>query len=90
MPYHVEYFNTDNQKQSPSGFRRFALTICLFLLFCVLVSNYWPEGVSILKQSMLPDETLQAVEVFAQELNCGYSITDAVRNLLTSMKANAY
>ena len=90
MPYHIEYFNSDDQKQPSIGIRRFLLTSILFLLFCVLVSTLWPEGVILLKQTIFPDETLQAVVVFAQELNCGFSITDAVGNLFTSMKANAY
>ena len=90
MPYHMEYFNSDDQKQPSFRIRRFVLTSALFLFFCVLVLTLWPEGVVLLRQAIFPDETLQAVEGFAQELHCGYSITDAVKNLLTSIKANAY
>ena len=90
MPYHIEYFHSDDQKQPSIGIRRFVLTSILFLFFCVLVSTLWPEGALLLKQAVFPDETLHAVDVFAQELSCGYSITDAVRNFLISMKANAY
>ena len=44
--------------------------------------------VNVLKKTLLPNETLQAVEVFAQELNCGYSFADAARNFFMTVGKN--
>lgn len=88
MSYHIDYANTDSKCSSISGIRRFLLTACLFLLFSIYASDHWPEGVNVLKKTLLPNETLQAVEVFAQELNCGYSFADAARNFFMTVGKN--
>lgn len=90
VPYHIDYTNAVGKGRSVSGVRRFLLTACLFLLFSILVSDYWPEGMDMLKKTLLPNETLQAVEAFAQELNCGFSFADAARNFMKSVGVNGY
>ena len=90
MSYHVDYVKTGHRRVAAPGFRRLVFTACLFILFCILVSDHWPEAVNVLRQTLVPMDTLQAAEVFAQELNCGYSLADAARNFLASIGAHGY
>lgn len=88
MPYQITYFKTDKKMHTACWCRRWILTVCLFLLFSILVSDRWPEGAAVLRQALFPPETVQAAEVFAQELNCGYSFADAAGNFLMTIGAH--
>ena len=88
MAYCIEYEGENGERKGSSAVRRFFLSSCMLAFFGYLVSKYWPEGVAVLKQALLPEDTLKTAEVFAQELNCGFSVSDAVRNFLASLIGN--
>lgn len=78
--YRILYDSADTQKKNG---RCAVFTIILFFLFCGMVYTYWPEGRILLRTLLIPgdpDTTLHAAEVFAAELSCGGSISNAVRN----------
>lgn len=82
MGYRIHYLNSDQQKKQPKS-NRFCLTTLFFALYLLLVSFFWPEGNRYLKNLLLPgnaDATIQAIEVFVQELNCGEKIQDAAKD----------
>ena len=85
MGYRIHYTDSDLQKKQKYQSSRLSLTTLLFALYLLLVSLFWPEGSLFLKNlvfSGTPDTAREAVEVFAQELNCGTPLPDAARDFL--------
>lgn len=69
------------------------LTAVLFIMFCMAVCIYWPEGKALLQTLLIPGDpetTLQAAEVFAAEVGSGYALSDAVRNFCCALFENGY
>lgn len=88
MAYRIIYESEKDQMERSSNCRRFLLTVCFFLCFVWSAAKFWPEGRELLRILLIPgdpDMTLEAIEVFAQELGCGYPIKDAVQNFFNAV-----
>lgn len=73
--------------------RRLALTVFFFGVFLWSVFHFWPEGRELLKMALIPgnpDTTLEAAQVFAQELGCGFSLSDAAGNFFEAVRSHGY
>lgn len=84
MTYRIDYGQQQERPQKNHGIRKCILTSLFFLCFLHLVNVLWPEGRKMLRILLVPgdpDVTLHAVQVFASELEIGFSVTDAFRNL---------
>ena len=93
MAYQIIYDPNLKQDSKGNGIRRLLLTTAFFLCFLWMVGNLWPEGRELLKNLLIPgnpDMTLQAAEVFAQELGSGFSLADAARNFCIAVLENGY
>ena len=89
--YRIEYGSKSGGQAG--RIRPLILTGIFFLLFCVGVNAFWPEGRVLLRTLLIPgdpDTTLQAAEVFAAELGSGYAVVDAVRNFCSAVWKNGY
>ena len=83
VDYHVIYGSESLCKRRWSSLRRFFFTTGFFICFLWLVCGFWPDGQLLLKQLLIPGDpeiTLDAAEVFAQEIGSGFSLGDAIRN----------
>lgn len=81
----MEYIS---EKRKSCVGRRAVLTVLFFICFLQLVHAFWPEGKDMLQMLLIPGDpetTLQAAEVFAQEMECGYSLMDAAKNFCISV-----
>lgn len=90
--YHICY---DEEPRTGGTGRKRRWILTLFFLFCFfwVVSACWPEGREILKFLMIPgdpDQTLQAAEVFAQEIGSGFALGDAARNFCIAVLEHGY
>lgn len=87
MAYHVDYSSQNQLNHSGSGIRRIMMTISFFLCFLLLVNTFWPEGSTLLRNLLPgdPENALLAAEVFAGELESGFSIIDAAKNFCTAI-----
>ena len=59
---------------------RTLMTVSFFVCFLWTVSQFWPEGRELLQLLLIPgdpDVTLEAAEVFAQDLGSGEHLTAA-------------
>lgn len=93
MAYSIVYGMKQEQKNPRRKFRRFFLTAGMFLFFLWSVSSFWPEGKEILKFLLIPGDsetTIQAAEVFAQELSSGFSLADASQNFCIAVLEHGY
>ena len=93
MSYQITYGSKTDQNARGRGFRRVILTTAFFLCFLWMVGVYWPEGRELLKVMLIPgdpDYTLQAAQVFAQELGSGFSLSDASRNFCIAVLEHGY
>ena len=80
MGYKIHYTDVDRQKKQKHRSSHFCLTTLLFALYLLLVSLFWPEGSRFLKNMLISgtsDTAMDAIAVFAQELNCGIPLPDA-------------
>ncbi len=87
MPYCISY---EGEKKGHQGrsVRRMAMTVFFFGWFIWTVSHNWQEGRQLLQSLLIPgdpQETLEAVQVFAQELSCGFTLGDAMKNFCTAV-----
>lgn len=93
MAYQIMYDREAKKSRSGRWVVRFILTACFFLIFLRMVSSFWPEGRELLQTLLIPGDpemTLEAAEVFAQELNSGFSLYDAVRNFCAAVSEYAH
>ena len=93
LNYHIIYETEKRKKGKCSGLRRLFLTACFFLCFLWLVGTFWPDGQDLMKQLLIPgtpDITLEAAEVFAQEVGSGFSVTDAAWNFCLAVMSHGY
>jgi len=93
MAFRITYGVEKEQKQNKGRSRCFFLTAGFFLCFLWSVARFWPEGRELLRTLLIPGDpevTMEAAEVFAQELGCGYSLADAARNFCLSVLGNGY
>ena len=92
MAYRIIY-ESEKEHTQRNGGRRVLLTVVFFLCFLWSVAKFWPEGRKLLQILLIPGDaetTLEAAEVFAQELGCGYSLKDAVRNFCSTVLQNGF
>lgn len=57
------------------------MTAGFFLLFCLMVSAFWPEGRKLLQELLWPGDAevaRQAAEVMVQQLRWGEPLADAL------------
>ncbi len=83
MAYRVIYASDSREKKGARSGSFILMTVFFFILFLGAVFQFWPEGQLALQTWLLPwnsRRTLEAVEVFSQELSCGFSLGDAVQN----------
>lgn len=88
MAYRVDYFSKQNDTPSGQWVRRLIMAISFFLCFAFLVHFLWPEGRRFLQIMLIPgdpEQTLQAVQVFSEEIDCGFSFLDALKNLCAAV-----
>ena len=88
MSYRMIYEPGSRAEGGNSVIFRTLMTASFFVCFLWTVSRFWPEGRELLKLLLIPgdpDMTLEAIEVFAQELGCGYPIKDAVQNFFDAV-----
>lgn len=94
MGYRVEY--------DPSGIKRFGrreksrrlplLTMVFFLIFLLMVSAFWPRGMQVLREMLIPGDseaTLAAWEALTWELHAGESVGSAVESFCREIFCNA-
>ena len=83
MGYQIVYETEKSKDEKGCYFLHLILTPCFFGVFLWMVGYFWPDGRELLKRLTIPGEpeiTLEAIEVFAQEVGSGISLMDAVRN----------
>ena len=93
MAYSIVYGEKRKQNNPKSNVRKFLMTAGMFLFFLWSVSCFWPEGKEMLKLLLIPGDpetTIQAAEVFAQELSSGFSWTDASKNFCMTVLEHGY
>ena len=93
LNYHIIYEAEKRKKGKGSGLRRLFLTTGFFLCFLWLVGTFWPDGQDLMKQLLIPgdpDITLEAAEVFAQEVGSGFAMADAARNFCLAVLNHGY
>lgn len=91
MGYRIIYESETELTRGKSGVRRIFLSVGFFLCFLLSVAGFWPEGREMLRILLIPgdpDITMEAAEVFAQELSCGYSLKDAAQNFCIAVWSN--
>lgn len=85
MSYCIDYGCKPREHRMAGIIRRCIMTGCALASFLLLVNCFWPEGRLLLKNIFLTErteETLQAIEAFAQEVDYGFSPGDALKNFI--------
>ena len=84
MGYRIVYGRVKKLRRMDSRIApRAALTALCFLLFCILVSAFWPEGTEVLRNLLLPGDpvvTAAALEDLSGELRAGASVGEALKH----------
>lgn len=84
MSYRIEYRLA--HKKAGSRMRLPFLTLMFFLLFLLLVSHCWPEGMTEIRsvfQELRASAPVSALNAFAGNLSEGESVTAAFSDFLT-------
>lgn len=87
MSCKINYYE-QGKKSSGNLLPTILMSVSFFLLFLLSVSLFWPEGREVLQLMFLPgtpEETLDALETFVSELDCGISITGAASDFLQKL-----
>lgn len=83
MSYYIVYGDESPQKTEKHPLRRMIMTACFLGIFLWCVCRFWAAGKEVLQSFFIPgdpDRTIEAAQVFAQELSCGFSFADAAAN----------
>ncbi len=83
MAYYVEYGPKQPRKSKDTGraVRVQAMAAAFFLLFAMLVRQFWPEGAEKLRDFLLPGKasvTQAALEDLASEMQDGSDVREAL------------
>lgn len=81
MGWRIDYGLENKSAYQDSWKRRLIMTIGVLTAFCMMISFFWPEGREMLRLMLIPgnpDVTLEAAEVFAEQLQQGSSFEEAV------------
>lgn len=78
MDYRIEYEGSEREKkpESEPGNYRFAMTVGFLMVFLLLVMFFWQDGRDVLTHLLIPGdptETIQAANIFAENLKDGMS-----------------
>ena len=93
MGYRVVYHNEKLERAREYSGRRLYLTVFFLCCFYWMVSFFWPEGKELLKILLIPgnpEATMEAAEVFAEELACGSPLKDAAKNFYQTVLSHGY
>ena len=80
MSYRMIYEPESRAEAGNSMIFRTLLTVSFFVCFLWTVNRFWPEGRELLQLLLIPgdpDVTLEAAEVFAQDLGSGEHLAEA-------------
>jgi hypothetical protein len=86
MSYRIRY--AVSKKKEKNGMCLTMLTVSWFLIFCCLISLYWPKGKAAALRILFPGEryaAVEAAEVFVDSLRCGMDAGDAFRDFCASV-----
>ena len=93
VTYRIVYETEKRNKANGRGLRRLIMTVCFFVCFLWLVGAFWPQGQFLLRELLLPGDptaTLEAAEVFAQEMSSGFALKDAAENFMNTVLNHGY
>ncbi len=91
MGWRIEYGLEEESGVPDTGLRRKMLTVCFFVVFCIMVSLCWPEGRELLRILLIPGDpevTLEAAEAFARELHQGFPMGEAAKHFCIAVLTN--
>ena len=90
MGYRIIYDTEDEMEKKIFPAVRLFFTVFFLLIFWCSVSAFWPEGKAVMLELLIPgdpERSIHVLEVFAGELECGFSWMDAginfVKNLIS-------
>ena len=85
MPYRIDYSPSPDTCRNKGGISGILLTCAFFSVFLALVSLFWPEGREVLQILLIPGDpevTIEAVQTFASELDCGIDMFSAASEFI--------
>ena len=80
MSYRIDYALSSKPPARSHSFRPWGLTLCAFLLFCLLVHAFWQPGADLLATLLLGEgyaEILSALEQTAEASRQGIPLREA-------------
>lgn len=80
MSYRIDYCHAPMKPANKHSFRPWGLTVCAFVLFCLLVHAFWEPGAEILATLLLGEgyeQFLTALEQTAQSSLRGVPLREA-------------
>ena len=85
MAYRIVYEETKvkPQRRDKASLPVPLLSLLFFLVFLMLIGQFWPEGASWIRNALIPgdpDKTMQALQVLSRELHSGVPIGAAVED----------
>lgn len=91
LAYRIDYTESCNDAKKHTFVPRILITMVSFLIFLMLVTQFWPKGKEVLQLMMIPgapDTTMEAAETFVAELGCGSSLKAAVFDFWDKLTEN--
>lgn len=91
LPYRIEYSDVADVHSKHNLFSPIFMTILFFSVFITMVSLFWPEGREVLRLMVIPgsaEETMEAVETFVSELDCGIQFKSAAADFFRNLIRN--
>ena len=82
MPYRIEYGTTVPERYQKKNHpqRLQIMTAACLLVFVILIGQFFPAGLDMLRTVLIPDEksvTQTALDGFVANIQCGESVGDA-------------
>jgi len=95
MAYRIEYASSRRERpdKRPSILRILVLTAGYFVLFCMIICTFWPQGREVFAHFLFPGgarPAMAAAEVFVAELQNGEPIADALEHFCREIIAYAH
>lgn len=88
MSCKINYYNEQEKESSGNALLLILMSLSFFIVFLFAVSLFWPEGREVMRLMCIPgtpEETIDALETFISELDCGISITGAASDFLQKL-----
>lgn len=92
MAYRVDYADSKGQVTAQERWHFFRAVIICFFLFLILVQLFWPQGQEAIQKLLLPGATeavWAAVDSFADQLQTGEPIGEALNTLCRTVFQDA-